>query len=141
MTESIYINSLSVLHIWSTVKTLPATLPEPRTGVRGPRSERHAPRTGVRGPRSERHAPRTGVTDAVRWPRPSLDRRGQAYWVGVLAPWALVGGWRQRSVISLETIPVSNSQESDLKTTLLCRSLDFQKNLLVTGLPKFFPGP
>ena len=36
VTESIYFNSLPVLHIWSTIKTLPATLPEPRPGVRGP---------------------------------------------------------------------------------------------------------
>ena len=28
------------------------------------------------------------------WPRSSLDWRGQGYWVGVLAPWALgLGGW------------------------------------------------
>ena len=45
-------------------------------------------------PRSERRAPRTGVTDAVCWPRSSLGWRGQGCWAGVLAPWAMVGGWR-----------------------------------------------
>ena len=30
VTESININSLADHHIWSTIKTLPATLPEPR---------------------------------------------------------------------------------------------------------------
>ena len=35
VTESININSLTDHHIWSTIKTLPATLPEPRSVVRG----------------------------------------------------------------------------------------------------------
>ena len=34
VTESININSLTDHHIWSTIKTLPATLPEPRFKVR-----------------------------------------------------------------------------------------------------------
>ena len=34
MTESININSLAYHHIWSTIKTLPATLPEPSFKVR-----------------------------------------------------------------------------------------------------------
>ena len=38
MTESININSLTDHHIWSTIKTLPATLPELRTKDRGPRT-------------------------------------------------------------------------------------------------------
>ena len=33
MTESININSLTDHHIWSTIKTLPATLPEPKFRV------------------------------------------------------------------------------------------------------------
>jgi hypothetical protein len=36
VTESININSLTDHHIWSTIKTLPATLPEPRSVDRGP---------------------------------------------------------------------------------------------------------
>ncbi len=42
MTESTNINSLADHHIWSTIKTLPATLPEPSSMDRGPR-------TGVNG--------------------------------------------------------------------------------------------
>ena len=38
VTESININSLTDHHIWSTIKTLPATLPELRTMDRGPRT-------------------------------------------------------------------------------------------------------
>ena len=38
MTESININSLADHHIWSTIKTLPATLPEPSSMDRGPRT-------------------------------------------------------------------------------------------------------
>ena len=34
MTESININSLADHHIWPTIKTLPATLPEPSSKVR-----------------------------------------------------------------------------------------------------------
>jgi hypothetical protein len=36
VTESININSLAYHHIWSTIKTLPATLPELRSGFREP---------------------------------------------------------------------------------------------------------
>jgi hypothetical protein len=38
VTESIYINNLADHHIWSTIKTLPATLPEPCSMDRGPRT-------------------------------------------------------------------------------------------------------
>ena len=38
MTESTNINSLADHHIWSTIKTLPATLPEPSSMDRGPRT-------------------------------------------------------------------------------------------------------
>ena len=38
VTESININSLADHHIWSTIKTLPATLPEPSSMDRGPRT-------------------------------------------------------------------------------------------------------
>ena len=37
VTESININSLADHHIWSTIKTLPATLPELSSMDRGPR--------------------------------------------------------------------------------------------------------
>ena len=43
LTESIYINSLAIRPYRSTVKTLPATLPEPWTMVREPRSKRLGP--------------------------------------------------------------------------------------------------
>ena len=36
LTESSYINSLADYHICSTIKTLPATLPEPSSMDRGP---------------------------------------------------------------------------------------------------------
>ena len=38
VTESTNINSLADHHIWSTIKTLPATLPEPSSRDRGPRT-------------------------------------------------------------------------------------------------------
>ena len=38
VTESININSSADHHIWSTIKTLPATLPEPSFMDRGPRT-------------------------------------------------------------------------------------------------------
>ena len=38
VTESININSLADHLIWSTIKTLPATLPEPSSMDRGPRT-------------------------------------------------------------------------------------------------------
>ena len=43
VTESININSLTDHHIWSTIKTLPATLPEPSSVVRGPRFDAQGP--------------------------------------------------------------------------------------------------
>ena len=43
VTESSYINSLANRSYRSTVKTLPATLPEPWTTVRGPRSKHIGP--------------------------------------------------------------------------------------------------
>ena len=50
VTESIYINSLADHHIWSTIKTLPAILPEPK--LRGPRCQRPYPSTTVLWPRA-----------------------------------------------------------------------------------------
>ena len=38
VTEPVNINSLADHHIWSTIKTLPATLPEPSSMDRGPRA-------------------------------------------------------------------------------------------------------
>ena len=43
MTESSYINSLANSPYRSTIKTLPATLPEPWTMVRGPRPKQKGP--------------------------------------------------------------------------------------------------
>ena len=57
MTESIYNNSLADHHIWSTIKTLPATLPEPWAVVRGQCLAVKASRLPPRGRR-------TGVTGA-----------------------------------------------------------------------------
>ena len=62
MTESIYNNSLADHHLWSTIKTLPATLPEPKFAVRGPRSKRRHPSIKVPGPRSLGRETLTGVT-------------------------------------------------------------------------------
>ena len=65
VTESININSLANHHIWSTIKTLPATLPEPRSGVRGPSFEAQGPSFTDNGPAVSDRGPRTGVTGAV----------------------------------------------------------------------------
>ena len=51
VTESININSLADHHIWSTIKTLPATLPEPSFKVRGPSFEDQGPSFTEHGPR------------------------------------------------------------------------------------------
>ena len=77
VTESSYNNSLADCHIWSTIKTLPATLPEPRTVVRGPRSEFH-------GPLSSSHGSSAGVTAALSYFRMTL-----AEGVGPRLGWAL----------------------------------------------------
>ena len=63
MTESININSLTDHHIWSTIKTLPATLPEPKN--RGPRCKRSHPNIKALGPRGLERETLTGVTGAV----------------------------------------------------------------------------
>ena len=63
MTESFNINSLTDHHIWSTIKTLPATLPEPRPVVRGPSFEGQGPRLTDHGPAATDHGP--GVTGDV----------------------------------------------------------------------------
>ena len=42
VTESININSLADHHIWSTIKTLPATLPEPKFRVSRANSLQHS---------------------------------------------------------------------------------------------------
>jgi len=42
VTESININSLTDHHIWSTIKTLPATLPEPKFRVSRANSLQHS---------------------------------------------------------------------------------------------------
>ena len=57
VTESGYINSLASRPYRSTVKTLPATLPEPWAVIRGQRLEVQASRLSPRGRR-------TGVTEA-----------------------------------------------------------------------------
>ena len=49
VTESTNINSLAGHHIWSTIKTLPATLPEPSSMVHGSRTTDHGSQTGVTG--------------------------------------------------------------------------------------------
>ena len=51
VTESININSLADHHIWSTIKTLPATLPEPSSKVQGSRPQPQAQSTFVLEPR------------------------------------------------------------------------------------------
>ena len=65
VTESSYNNSLAYRHIWSTIKTLPATLPEPRSEIRGPSSDFHGPPPSSHGPRTTDRGPRTGVTVGV----------------------------------------------------------------------------
>ena len=49
-TESININSLAYHHIWSTIKTIPATLPGPRSVVRGSRFDAQGPSFTNHGP-------------------------------------------------------------------------------------------
>ena len=57
VTESININSLTDHHIWSTIKTLPATLPEPRPVVRGPSFEAQGPSFTDHCPAATDHGP------------------------------------------------------------------------------------
>ena len=76
MTESININSLTDHHIWSTIKTLPATLPEPRSVVRGPSFEGQGPRLTDHGPAATDHGP--GVTEDVSQSDLDLIRGGGA---------------------------------------------------------------
>ena len=63
VTESSYNNSLADHHIWSTIKILPATLPEPKN--RGPRSNRRHQNIKVLGPRGLERETLTGVTVGV----------------------------------------------------------------------------
>ena len=58
VTETSYINSLANRPYRSTVKTLPATLPEPWTTVRGPSSKQIGPWFTDREPRSGDRVPR-----------------------------------------------------------------------------------
>ena len=57
MTEFTNINSLADHHIWSTIKTLPATLPEPSSVVRGPSFEAQGPSFTDHCPASVDHGP------------------------------------------------------------------------------------
>ena len=74
VTESININSLTDHHIWSTIKTLPATLPEPKFRVSRANSLQHS---------DWNLRPRTlnGGYWGRFWIRSGLDYRG----------WGLVG--------------------------------------------------
>ena len=63
VTESSFINRLADRHICSSIKTLPATLTEPK--IRGSRIKRGRPNTTVRRPRVLDIGTLTGVTEAV----------------------------------------------------------------------------
>ena len=78
VTESININSLADHSIWSTIKTLPATLPEPRSVVRGPSFEAQGPSFTDHGPAATDRGPRTGVTEGVSKSDFDLIRGGGA---------------------------------------------------------------
>ena len=78
MTESSYNNSLADHHIWSTIKTLPATLPEPRSVVRGPSFEAQGPSFTDHGPAATDRGPRTGVTLGISKSDLDLIRGGGA---------------------------------------------------------------
>ena len=110
VTESSYINSLASRPYRSTVKTLPATLPEPWTMVRGPRSKHQGPwstdlepcfgdsvsRFKLRGSRLVDTGP--GVTWDGWWIWIELARGG-GVWVrgwSCLGPWA-GDGWVEAS--------------------------------------------
>ena len=84
VTESININSLTDHHIWSTIKTLPATLPEPRSVVRGPSFEAQGPSFTDHGPAVSDRGPRTGVTAALSYFRMTLDEGRSAICCRVL---------------------------------------------------------
>ena len=102
MTESIYINSLTVRTNRSTVRTLPATLPEPWTLVRGPNTEVRGSRTLSRGS----WTPNRGYWGLLL----DLDRFGSrgggvcwgCLWLG---PWAS-DGWVGTVAIPLRMLPV-----------------------------------
>ena len=70
--RSSYNNSLADHHIWSTIKTLPATLPEPCSMDRGPR-------TGVTGAVS--------LSDLEFVGGVGLRMAGLASWIGGLLDW------------------------------------------------------
>ena len=65
VTESSYNNRLVYHHISSTIKTLPATLPEPRTMVRWPSSKHIGPWSTELEPRAKDLGPQIRVTDPV----------------------------------------------------------------------------
>jgi hypothetical protein len=74
VTESSYNNSLADHHIWSTIKTLPATLPAPKN--RGPRCKRRHQNIQVLGPRSSAREILIGVTVVVSQTDLDLIRGG-----------------------------------------------------------------
>ena len=89
MTESTIINSLAYHRIWSTIKTLPATLPEPRPVVRGPSFEAQGPSFTDHGPAATDRGPRTGVTEGVSKSESDLMRGGGALIRLDGVPWTL----------------------------------------------------
>ena len=72
MTESINNNRLADHHIWSTIKTLPATLPEPSSKVPGSSPKHICPRTSATGSIASGCL---GVTGAVCNPTEAVTRK------------------------------------------------------------------
>ena len=103
MTESSYNNSLADHHIWSTIKTLPATLPEPKN--RGSRSNRRHQDIKVLGPRSLERETLTGVTGAVSISDLDLIRGGAGRrGLRLRGPVYLIGWRRGLGVITPKVI-------------------------------------
>ncbi len=100
VTESSYINSLANRPYRSTVKTLPATLPEPWTTVRGPSSKQIGPWSTDTEPWSEDSISRfklrgSRLVDAEPGLLGQFARFG-SIWVegwGVSSGWLLLGPW------------------------------------------------
>jgi len=99
VTESSHINSLANSPYRSTVKTLPATLPELWSLVRGPRYKHIGPWSTDLVPRLATRGHRTGVTWAGCWIWSELGR-GVGRRFGVVVPRTSGGWWMSRGKVA-----------------------------------------
>ena len=126
VTESSYINSLANHLYRSTVKTLPATLPEPWTMARGPRSKHMGPWSTDLGPQVVNRASKfklrgsrlvdaePGLLGLVAGSGSIWSEGWGVCWGGCLrlGPGRVMDGWKQRRLILFE--PAANSNPAPL---------------------------